>query len=76
LFLILVVVAFSYGMSRICEISVGSLQGAGTLDVVLPDGTTAFMDANWGLGLGFYLCVLAALTALTAGITDYLRKRN
>jgi len=76
LFLILVVVAFSYGMSRICEISVGSLQGEGTLDVVLPDGGTALMHANWGLGLGFYLCIFAAMAALVAGITDYLRKRN
>lgn len=76
LFLILVAVAFSYGMSRICEISVGDLQGEGTLDMVLPDGTTAVMYANWGLGLGFHLCVFAALTALVAGIADSLRKRN
>jgi hypothetical protein len=32
------------------------------------------MNANWGLGLGFYLVLLAALIALFAGVVDFLRK--
>jgi hypothetical protein len=73
LFLILVDGAFSFGMSKICEISVGSLQGEGTMNVVLPNGVNTYMPANWGLGIGFYLCVMAALTATAAGLLDSLR---
>ena len=76
LFLILVAVAFSYGMSTLCEISVGSLQGEGTLDVILPDGTNTFMNASWGLGIGFYLCISAALIALVAGLIDLLKRKE
>lgn len=73
LFLILVDGAFSFGMSKICEISVGSLQGEGTMNVALPNGVNTYMPANWGLGIGFYLCVMAALTATAAGLLDSLR---
>ena len=76
LFLILVAIAFSYGMSRLCEISVGSLQGQGELNVLLPDGKTSVMSAEWGLGLGFYLCIFAAIITVIAGIVDSLNKRK
>ena len=72
LFLILVAVAFSLGMSKICEIGLGSLIGEGTLDVVLPDGENVIMSSSWGLGSGFYLCIISALTAMAAGILDFI----
>ena len=73
LFLVLVAVAFSFGMSKICEIGLGSLQGTGLLNVVLPNDETAIMSSSWGLGIGFYLCVISALTVIVAGILDFLR---
>jgi hypothetical protein len=73
-FLILVTAAYIFGMSKLTELSLGRLQGEGTLDVVLPDQTTVYMNANWGLGIGFYLVLSAALITLFAGIIDYLRK--
>jgi hypothetical protein len=76
LFLIIVAIAYTIGMSRITEISIGSLEGEGTLDVVLPDTTKINMSANWGLGLGFYLCILASLTAMSSGFIDYFKKRG
>jgi hypothetical protein len=74
LFLILVAIAFSYGMSKITEISLGSLQGSGMIDVVLPNGEPAVMSSYWGFGNGFYLCIIAAVTTLGAGILDFYRK--
>ncbi|RLF52436.1 MAG: carboxypeptidase regulatory-like domain-containing protein [Thermoplasmata archaeon] len=74
LFLIMVATAYFFGMSRITEISLGSLQGQGTLNVVLPDKETTYMSGTWGLGFGFYLCVLAALTALSAGVIDFISR--
>jgi hypothetical protein len=76
LFLILVVLAFSIGMSKVSEISLGSLHGEGLLDVKLPDGETIYMYSNWGLGSGFYLCIFAALIAASAGASDFLRKKK
>ena len=73
MFLILIAATFSFGMSKICEISLGSLQGGGTLDVVLPSGETVIMSSSWGLSSGFYLCIISALAALAAGILDCLR---
>lgn len=76
LFLILVVGVYYYSMSKITEISLGSLQGKGILDVILPDETTVYMTSSWGLGSGFYICIAAALTAFLGGVIDYLRKRK
>ena len=76
LFLILVSAAFSLGMSKICEISLGSLQGEEILDITLPTGETAYMTANWGLGIGFYLCIVPALILVAAGTIDFLRKKK
>jgi len=65
-----VAIAFSFGMSKLCELSLGGLQGEGMLDVVLPTGETAYMFSSWGLGIGFYLCIAAALTAMIGGLNE------
>jgi hypothetical protein len=76
LFLILVAMAFSFGMSLICEISLGSLNGEGPIDVLIPNGETISMSANWGLGIGFYLCIFSAIILICTGIIDYLSKKK
>jgi len=76
LFFVLVSVAFTYGMSKISELSLGSIKGEGIIDVILPNGETVYMNSTWGMGLGFNLCMLASLIILTAGIIDYLRRKN
>ena len=76
IFLTIVAVAFSFGMSKICEIGLGSLQGEGPLEVTLSNGETVFMSANWGLGPGFYLCIIAAIITITAGLIDSIKKEN
>ena len=74
IFLVLVAIAFSFGMSKLCELSLGGLQGEGILDVVLPTGETVCMFSSWGLGIGFYLCIAAALTAMIGGIMDSFKR--
>jgi len=59
-------------MSKITGLSLGSLQSSSVLDVVLPNYETVQMTATWHLGLGFYLCVSAALIGLTAGLSDLI----
>jgi hypothetical protein len=75
-FIILVAAAFSLGMSHICEISLGGLQGQGMLDIELPTGKTVTMSSSWGLSFGFYLCVLSALLLIATGIIDFLRQKG
>ncbi|KYK32034.1 MAG: hypothetical protein AYK22_00295 [Thermoplasmatales archaeon SG8-52-3] len=76
LFLLLVSIAFSYGMSKITELTLGSLNGEAPLDVILPNGETTCMLSNWGLGTGFYLCVLSSIILLIAGVIDYMRRKK
>ncbi len=76
LFLILFVSAFLLGMSKVTEISLGSLQGEGILEVVVPTKEIIYMNASWGVGIGFYLSIIAAMTVLIGGIIDYLKKKN
>ncbi len=70
--LIFVTIAYHVGMSKITGLSLGSLQSSSVLDVVLPNYETVQMTATWRLGVGFYLCVSAALIGLTAGLSDLI----
>jgi len=76
IFVIIVACAFSIGMSKITEISLGSLFGETTLNVALPNGENVYMHSNWGLGTGFYLSVGSALILFSAGIIDFLKRKN
>jgi len=73
-FVSIVAVAFTIGMSKIAEISLGVLQGSNILSISLPFGEMVYMNGQWGLGTGFYLIVCAAAIAIIAGIYDTLRK--
>ena len=76
LFSILFVSAFLLGMSKVTELSLGSLQGEGILEIILPTKEIIYMNASWGIGIGFYLSIIAALTVLIGGILDYLKKKK
>ena len=76
LFLFLFVSAFLLGMSKITELSLGSLQGEGILQVILPTNEVIYMNASWQVGIGFYFSIFAAVTVLVGGIIDYLRKKK
>ncbi|UCF49229.1 MAG: carboxypeptidase regulatory-like domain-containing protein [Thermoplasmatales archaeon] len=76
LFLLLVSIAFSYGMSKITEITLGGLNGEALIDVALPNGETICMLSNWGLGLGFYLCILSSIILIFTGVIDYIRTKK
>jgi hypothetical protein len=76
LFLILVVLAFSFGMSKLTELSLGSLFGEALIDVTLPNGNIVCLESSWGLGIGFYLCTLSALILILTGGIDFIRKKG
>ncbi len=76
LFLVLFVSAYLLGMSKITELSLGSLQGEGILEVLLPSKETVYMNATWGVAIGFYLSIIAAFTVLIGGLIDYISKKK
>ncbi len=76
LFVSIVAIAFGMGMSRICEISLGSLQGSAILEFMLPTYESVYMNADWGLGPGFYLVIFAAVVSFLAGLIDLFRKKQ
>jgi len=76
LFSFIFVSAFLLGMSKVTELSLGSLQGEGILEVILPTKEIIYMNASWEVGIGFYLSIIAAITVLIGGILDYLKKKK
>jgi hypothetical protein len=76
LFIILVNAAFTYGMIKITEFSLGSLQGSGILDIILPNGEKIYMDSSWGLGIGFYICILSSCILIFTGLFDFLNRKK
>ncbi|MCX6664683.1 MAG: hypothetical protein NT038_01285 [Euryarchaeota archaeon] len=67
------------GASKLCEASIGQIQGEGIINFMINDATVAF-SSHWGLGIGFFLVLLASLLLILATLWDvkhrFLRKRN
>lgn len=76
IFVIIVALAFLFGMSKITEISLGSLFGEANLNVTLPNSENIYMQSNWGLGIGFYLSIISAIILISAGIIDFLKNKK
>ena len=72
----MVALAFSFGMSKITELSLGSLNGQGLIDLTLPDGETVYIHATWGLSVGFYLCIIAAVLLICTGLIDFITNKK
>jgi len=61
--LILIVISmvmFLFTMYHVSKVSVGSLFGEGCIEISLPTGEVEKLHCKWGLGMGFYLTLLAS----------------
>jgi hypothetical protein len=60
--LVFALIVFSFTMSQIAEVGVGSFIGNGEIDTVLP-GTAEnkILSSTWGPGIGFYLGLLSLI---------------
>jgi hypothetical protein len=76
LFITLVNTAFTYGMIKITELSLGSIQGHKILDVILPNGDKIYLNSSWGFGYGFYICILSSCILIFAGFIDFFRRKK
>jgi len=67
IFLILVLVIFTFAMSQITEVSVGGLFGEGDIETTIPGlSENVLLPSTWGPETGFYL-TLAAVVILIVG---------
>ena len=61
LILISIVSLYFIGTVKLCEASIGDVQGTGTIQIELDNSIP--MQAHWGFDIGFYLSLAAALFA-------------
>ena len=72
---------FYVGTSKLCEGSIGDVQGEGIINVSLGSETVS-MQSSWGFTTGFYLVVISLVLAMTPlffevkKIVCQLSKRN
>lgn len=64
--------AFFIGIQKLCETSIGPVQGQGTITVTI-EGTEIPMQSSWGFGIGYYFIVFATIFAILAAILDFRR---
>lgn len=70
-----IAIVYVYGTSILTDIGIGSLQGSGRLQVTL-GGVEVLMPSNWGLSIGYYLVILAALATIGSLVLTLLEWRQ
>jgi hypothetical protein len=72
--LILIAIVFIGGVSTLAKLGVGSFLGNGNYDVTIP-GEYSFVSINalWGPGIGFYLCLISIIVLLLSYILQYTK---
>jgi hypothetical protein len=70
------IVIFSYAMSELANVTVGSFYGNGNLDINVPgEKTYEIMSSSWGPGLSFYLLLISILLMIFI-FYKYIKNRN
>ena len=63
-------------MSEFSNVIVGGLSGNGDIGVLIPgEGVYETMSSSWGLGIGFYLMLIAMVILFSAGFV-YRKSRK
>ena len=60
--LIAIISMFYVGTSKVCEVSIGDVQGEGLLSISLEE--TVLMQSSWGFASGFYLVITSAILTM------------
>ena len=69
IFLILVLVIFTFAMSQITEVSVGGFFGKGDIETTIPgESENVLLDSTWGPETGFYLTIVAVVILIVGTI--------
>ena len=75
--LIAIILMFYVGTSKLCEASIGDVQGYLNLSL---EEKTVLMRSTWGFGTGFYLIIISAILAMISFFSEIkiflLSKRN
>ena len=72
--LILIAIVFIGGVSTLAKLGVGSFLGQGYYDVTIPgESPSVSINALWGPGIGFYLCLISIIVLLLSYILQYTK---
>jgi len=73
---VVILFVFVYAMYEFSNVIVGGLSGNGNIDVLIPgEGIYEKMSSSWGLGIGFYLILIAMVILFSAGFV-YRKSRK
>jgi len=64
-----VLYAFYIGIQKLCETSIGPVQGQGDILVII-QGVEVHLQSSWGFGPGYYCMIVAAILAVFAVILE------
>jgi hypothetical protein len=67
---IIVLTAFFIGTQKLCETSIGPVQGQGMINVTI-GASKIPMQSSWGFGSGFYLIIFATCLTVLAVILEF-----
>jgi hypothetical protein len=67
--LLILLPSFYFGTAKLCETSIGAVQGAGSLTVSV-GSQEVLMQSSWGFSNGFYMVIAAVIVALIGLILD------
>jgi hypothetical protein len=65
----IVLYAFYIGTQKLCETSIGPVQGQGDILVII-QGAEVHLQSSWGFGPGYYCMIVAAILAVFAVIVE------
>lgn len=71
-FFVILLSAFFIGTQKLCETSIGPVQGQGMITVTI-QGTEIPMQSSWGFSLGYYFIIFAVVLTIFAVILDFRR---
>ncbi len=63
------ILGFSIAAEKICEVSIGSIQGEGFLGMTI-QGTSAMLNAQWGFSFGYYSILCAFILMILISIFE------
>jgi len=76
-FLIIMLVIFTYAMSQITEVSVGNFMGSGSIETTIPGlSETVILPSTWGPENGFYLSIIAVITLLMCFVYSKIKTKH
>jgi len=75
-FSVLSIITFSYGMSRVTDVSTGSFWGDGTISISLPGMSETAVHCSWHPSIGYYMAIAGMILMALHSIFNILSAKR